>query len=158
MSFLKEVCSTAKVRLIFIAILLWILYTLCTLYDFSKDTWIHISAAVPFPYRRMNQMYPSSPEYYVDTSTLSSLVPTELTPSLSSPLYAAKDQRILDTLLQKSPSQLSSSELAQFYSIKEAQYEARRARVRAYCDTQDKRTFSRRIYRHLLYDKQAGTC
>ena len=156
MSFLKELCSTAKVRLIFIAILLWILYTLCTLYDFSKDTWIHISAAVPFPYRRMNQIYPSSPEYYVDTS--SSLVPTELTPSLSSPLYAAKDQSFLDTLMQKSPSQLSSSELAQFYSIKEAQYEARRARVRAYCDTQDKRTFSRRIYRHLLYDKQAGIC
>ena len=104
----------------------------------------------------MNQIYPSSPEYYVDTS--SSLVPTELTPSLSSHLYAAKDQRILDTLMQKSPSQLSSSELAQFYSIKEAQYETRRARVRAYCNTQDKRTFSRRIYRHLLYDKQAGTC
>ena len=159
MSFLKEVCSTAKVRLIFIAILLWILYTLYTLYDFSTVTWTHSSTAVPFPYyRSMNQIYPSSPEYYVDTSTLSSLVPTELTPSLSSPLYAAKDQKILDTLLQKSPSQLSSSELAQFYSIKEAQYETRRARVRAYCDTQDKRTFSRRIYRHLLYDKQAGTC
>ena len=156
MSFLKEFCSTAKVRLIFIAILLWILYTLYTLYDFSTVTWTHSSTAVPFPYRRMNQIYPSSPEYYVDTS--SSLVPTELTPSLSSHLYAAKDQRFLDTLMQKSPSQLSSSELAQFYSIKEAQYETRRARVRAYCDTQDKRTFSRRIYRHLLYDKQAGTC
>ena len=156
MSFLKEFCSTAKVRLIFIAILLWILYTLYTLYDFSTVTWTHSSTAVPFPYRRMNQIYPSSPEYYVDTS--SSLVPTELTPSLSSHLYAAKDQRILDTLMQKSPSQMSSSELAQFYSIKEAQYETRRARVRAYCDTQDKRTFSRRIYRHLLYDKQAGAC
>ena len=134
MSFLKELCSTAKVRLIFIAILLWILYTLCTLYDFSTVTWTHSSAAVPFPHRRMNQIYPSSPEYYVDTSTLSLLVSTELTPSLSSPLYAAKDQRILDTLMQKSPSQLSSSELAQFYSIKEAQYETRRARVRAYWD------------------------
>ena len=156
MSFLKEFCSTAKVRLIFIAILLWILYTLYTLYDFSTVTWTHSSTAVPFPYRRMNQIYPSSPEYYVDTS--SSLVPTELTPSLSSHLYAAEDQRFLDTLMQKSPSQLSSSELAQFYSIKEAQYEARRARVRAYCNTQDKRTFSRRIYRHLLYDKQAGIC
>ena len=158
MSFLKELCSTAKVRLIFITILLWILYTLYTLYDFSIVTLTHSSTSVPFPYIRMDQIYPSSPEYYVDTSTLSSLVSTDLTPSLSSHLYAAKNQKLLDTLLQKSPSQLSPSELGQFYSIKEAQYETRRARVRAYCDTQNQRTFSRKIYRHLLYDKQAGTC
>ena len=81
MSFLKELCSTAKVRLIFIAILLWILYTLCTLYDSSTATWTHSSAAVPFPHRRMNQIYPSSPENYVDSSTSSSIIPF-ITPSI----------------------------------------------------------------------------
>ena len=75
MSFLKELCSTTKVRLIFIAILLWILYTLCTLYDFSTVTWTLSSAEVPFPHRRMNQIYPTSPENYVESSTLSSIVP-----------------------------------------------------------------------------------
>ena len=75
MSFLKELCSTTKVRLIFIAILLWILYTLCTLYDFSTVTWTLSSAEVPFPHRKMNQIYPTSPENYVESSTLSSIVP-----------------------------------------------------------------------------------
>ena len=88
MSFLKELCSTAKVRLIFIAILLWILYTLCTLYDFSKDTWIHISAAVPFPYRRMNQIYPSSLENYVDSSFITPSIYIEATTSMTKAPYA----------------------------------------------------------------------
>ena len=88
MSFLKEVCSTAKVRLIFIAILLWILYTLCTLYDFSKDTWIHISAAVPFPYRRMNQIYPSSLENYVDSTFFTPSIYIEATTNMTKAPYA----------------------------------------------------------------------
>ena len=51
-------------------------------------------------------------------------------------------------------SSLTPSELVQFYSIKEAQYGARRARVQAYCSTQQGGNFSRRIYQYLLYDKK----
>ena len=54
-------------------------------------------------------------------------------------------------------SSLTGAELAQFYSIKEAQYEARRARGQAYCRTQHAGNFSRRIYQYLLYDKKACT-
>ena len=79
----------------------------------------------------------------------------ELSASLSSYLYAEQNQEVLDGLMARNVSSLTGAELAQFYSIKEAQYEARRARVQAYCRTQHGGNFSRRIYQYLLYDKKA---
>ena len=79
----------------------------------------------------------------------------ELSTSLSSYLYAEQNQEVLDRLMARNVSSLTGAELAQFYSIKEAQYEARRARVQAYCRTQHAGNFSRRIYQYLLYDKKA---
>ena len=81
---------------------------------------------------------------------------TELSTSLSSYLYAEKNQEVLDRLMARNVSSLTGAELAQFYSIKEAQYEARRARVQAYCRTQHGGNFSQLVYRHLLYDDEAG--
>ena len=81
----------------------------------------------------------------------------ELSTSLSSYLYAERNQEVLDGLMARNVSSLTGAELAQFYSIKEAQYEARRARVQAYCRTQHPGNFSRRIYQYLLYDKKACT-
>ena len=76
--------------------------------------------------------------------------------SLSSYLYAEQNQEVLDRLMARNVSSLTPSELVQFYSIKEAQYETRRARVQAYCRTQQGGNFSRLVYRHLLYDDEAG--
>ena len=59
-------------------------------------------------------------------------------------------------MMARNVSSLTPSELVQFYSIKEAQYGARRARVQAYCRTQQGGNFSRLVYRHLLYDDEAG--
>ena len=80
----------------------------------------------------------------------------ELSTSLSSYLYAEQNQEVLDRLMARNVSSLTPSELGQFYSIKEAQYRARRARVQAYCRTQQGGNFSRLVYRHLLYDDEAG--
>ena len=78
----------------------------------------------------------------------------ELSTSLSSYLYAEQNQEVLDRLMARNVSSLTPSELGQFYSIKEAQYETRRARVQAYCSTQQGGNFSRKIYQYLLYDKK----
>ena len=78
----------------------------------------------------------------------------ELSSSLSSYLYAEQNQEVLDSIMARNVSSLTPSELVQFYSIKEAQYGARRARVQAYCRTQQGGNFSRRIYQYLLYDKK----
>ena len=80
----------------------------------------------------------------------------ELSTSLSSYLYAEQNQEVLDRLMARNVSSLTGAELAQFYSIKEAQYEARRARVQAYCRTQHGGNFSQLVYRHLLYDDEAA--
>ena len=80
----------------------------------------------------------------------------ELSTSLSSYLYAEQNQEVLARLMARNVSSLTPSELGQFYSIKEAQYRARRARVQAYCRTQQGGNFSRLVYRHLLYDDEAG--
>ena len=80
----------------------------------------------------------------------------ELSTSLSSYLYAEQNQEVLARLMARNVSSLTPSELGQFYSIKEAQYGARRARVQAYCRTQQGGNFSRLVYRHLLYDDEAG--
>ena len=80
----------------------------------------------------------------------------ELSTSLSSYLYAEQNQEVLDSIMARNVSSLTPSELVQFYSIKEAQYTARRARVQAYCRTQQGGNFSRLVYRHLLYDDEAG--
>ena len=80
----------------------------------------------------------------------------ELSTSLSSYLYAEQNQEVLAGLMARNVSSLTPSELGQFYSIKEAQYETRRARVQAYCRTQQGGNFSRLVYRHLLYDDEAG--
>ena len=50
----------------------------------------------------------------------------ELSLSLSAILHDKKNQATLDRIMQKNVSSLTESDLAQFYSIKEAQYEARR--------------------------------
>ena len=50
----------------------------------------------------------------------------ELSLSLSAILHDKKNQATLDRIMQKNVSSLTESNLAQFYSIKEAQYEARR--------------------------------
>ena len=81
----------------------------------------------------------------------------ELSNSLSSYLYAEQNQEVLAGLMARNVSSLTPSELGQFYSIKEAQYETRRARVQAYCRTQQGENFSRRIYQYLLYDKKVFT-
>ena len=80
---------------------------------------------------------------------------TELSLSLSAMLHDKQNQETLARIMQKNVTSLTESDLAQFYSIKEAQYEARRARVQAYCRTQHGGNFSRRIYQYLLYDKKA---
>ena len=94
--------------------------------------------------------------YYITIKLIKFSV-VELSNSLSSYLYAEQNQEVLAGLMARNVSSLTPSELGQFYSIKEAQYEARRARVQAYCRTQHGGNFSRRIYQYLLYDKKACT-
>ena len=51
---------------------------------------------------------------------------TELSLSLSAMLHDKQNQETLARIMQKNVTSLTESDLAQFYSIKEAQYEARR--------------------------------
>ena len=59
---------------------------------------------------------------------------TELSLSLSAMLHDKQNQETLARIMQKNVTSLTESDLAQFYSIKEAQYEARRQIKHLNCD------------------------